>query len=171
MHLQFYPPSIWRIFVVERLVDDAHDGLACAAEVNPDQNQSTVQTWGKQVTLLQHLLSALYVLTGGILIKKITETVSSQWDQMLRNIHGAEPFTYGVDPDAELRGAEGQRQTLGAGVRGRRVLVDGSSKQRRRRAVAVQHRGQQRRGLLLRTAHRDNQALSCRHRVGDTSFL
>lgn len=59
------PSTCW-VFVVERLVDDAHDGLACAAEVNPDQNQRTVQTRGRQLTLLQHLLSALDVLAGSI---------------------------------------------------------------------------------------------------------
>ncbi len=36
------PSTCW-IFEVERLVDDTHDGLACAPEINPDQDQSTVQ--------------------------------------------------------------------------------------------------------------------------------
>ena len=73
----------------------------------------------------------------------------------------AEPFTYGVDPDAELRGAERHRQTVCAGVDSGRVLVDGSSQQRCSSTVAVQHRGQQRRSLLLRAAHGDRHILSC----------
>lgn len=69
-------------------------------------------------------------------------------------------FTYGVDPDAELRWAEGHRQTVRTGVNAGRVLVDGLSQQRCRRVVAVQHRGQQCRGLLLRSAHGDCHTLS-----------
>lgn len=64
--------------MVERLVDDAHDGLTCAAEINPDEDQSTVQTWGKQVALLQHLLSALDVLAGRILLKNKRQTVLTE---------------------------------------------------------------------------------------------
>lgn len=73
-----HSPSTCWVLVVERLVDDAHDRLACAAEINPDQNQSTVQTWRKQVSLLQHLLSAFYVLAGCIFMKNKGQRVLTQ---------------------------------------------------------------------------------------------
>lgn len=82
----------------------------------------------------------------------------------------SEPFTYGVDPDAELRGAEGHRQAVCVGVDGLWVLVDGSSQQRRRRVVAVQHRGQQRRSLLLCAAHCDSHTLSWWRRASEDYF-
>lgn len=71
------PSSCW-IFMVEWLVDDTHNRLPCATEVNPDQNQSTVQTRRRQVTLLQHLFTALYILAGGILIKHNIQKLFAQ---------------------------------------------------------------------------------------------
>lgn len=62
------PSACW-IFVVERLVDDAHHGLACAPQVHPDQDQSAVEARGEEVALLQHLLPPLDVLAGGVLAR------------------------------------------------------------------------------------------------------
>lgn len=116
--------------------------------------------------------------TGWWHLHEKQETNSSHWGStlcsVLQRVSGSqqsgEPFTYGVDPDAELRGAEWHRQTVGVGVDGRWVLVDGSSQQRRRRVVAVQHRGQQRRGLPLCAAHCDRHTLSWWQRVCEASF-
>lgn len=73
------------------------------------------------------------------------------------------PFTYGVDPDAEIGGVEGHRRGVCVGVDGHWVSVDGSGQQGRRGVVIVQHRRQQRRRFPLRAAHGDRHALSWRH--------
>lgn len=62
------PSACW-IFVVERLVDDAHHRLACAPQVHPNQDQSAVEARGEEVALLQHLLPTLDVLAGGVLAR------------------------------------------------------------------------------------------------------
>ena len=68
MTVSVSPSTCW-IFVVERLVDDAHHRLAGAAQVNPNQDQSTVQAGRGEVALLQHLLPTLDVLAGGVLVR------------------------------------------------------------------------------------------------------
>lgn len=71
-----------------------------------------------------------------------------------------ELFTYGIDPDAELRGAEGNSQAISVCLDGRRVLVDGFSQQRSCCVVTVKHGGQQCRRLLRCATNRDYHTLS-----------
>lgn len=80
------------------------------------------------------------------------------------------PFTYGVDPDAKFRGVEGHRQIIRVVVDGDWVLMDCSSQQRSCCVVTVQHRCQQRRGLLLCPAHCDCHALSWWHTASKASW-
>lgn len=174
MYLYFHSPSTWRIFMVEGLVDDAHHRLTRAPQVNPDEDQRAVKTWGKEVALLQYLLSALYVLAGGIWMKSRRERGLSPrlsfivlWTWVgLRNVatdkRDIRPFTYGVDPNAELGGIKGHHEAVCVGVDGRRVLVDGTSQQRSCRVVTVQHCRQQHCGLLLCAADSDRHTLSYR---------
>lgn len=90
----------------------------------------------------------------------------------LRNVatdrRNIQPFTYGVDPNAELRGVKGHHEAICVGVDGRWVLVDGTSQQRSCRVVTVQHCGQQRCCLLLCAADSDRHTLSYRQRQWST---
>lgn len=169
--------------MVEGLVDDTHHRLARAPQINPNEDQRTVKTWRKEVALLQYFLSALYVLAGGIWMrsrreKALTEAQLShltqvQWTWVrLRNVvtdrRDIQPFTYGVDPNAELRGVKGHHEAICVGVDGRWVLVDGTSQQRSCRVVTVQHCGQQCCGLPLCAADCDRHTLSYRQRQWST---
>lgn len=158
------PLACW-VLVVEGLVDNAHYGNPCGPEVNPNQDQSTLQTRWTQTPLLHHFLTTLNVLAGGIFRQnhiQITKRVkfTGMWHSVCamqishcyrlelefcplskRRTLRVVIVTDGVYPDAQVSGAEGHAEALCAHVCEFWVLVDGPCKEGSRCTIAVQHCG------------------------------